>query len=131
MLGSATEAFQLTLKYLKERKQFGVAIGSFQALQHRMANMYGELTVSRAVVARSLAALDEHSPDTPRLASLAKAKVSEVFQLVAREAVQLHGGIGMTDEHNIGFFLKRARVSAELLGTPSFHRDRYASLLEF
>jgi alkylation response protein AidB-like acyl-CoA dehydrogenase len=131
LLGSASEAFQLTLKYLKERKQFGVAIGSFQALQHRMAHMYGELTVSRAVVARSLAALDEHSPDTPRLASLAKAKVSEVFQLVAREAVQLHGGIGMTDEHNIGFFLKRARVSAELLGTPSFHRDRYASLLEF
>jgi len=131
MFGSAAEAFAMTLAYLKERQQFGLAIGSFQALQHRMANMYSELELCRAVVQRALKALDDKDSKRAVFASLAKAKVSEVYQLVAREAVQLHGGIGMTDEHNIGFFLKRSRIAGELFGNPAFHRDRYASLLEF
>ncbi|MDQ3235052.1 MAG: acyl-CoA/acyl-ACP dehydrogenase [Pseudobdellovibrionaceae bacterium] len=131
MLGSATAAFEMTLAYLKERKQFGVAIGSFQALQHRMANLYCELEVSRSVVQRSLAALDEDHPNSTLFASLAKSKLSDVFHAVATESIQLHGGIGMTDEHNIGFFLKRSRINTELFGNASFHRDRYARALEF
>ncbi len=131
MLGSATAAFEMTLAYLKERKQFGVAIGSFQALQHRMAWMYSELEVSRSIVQRALVAMDERSADASLLASLAKAKLSDLFSHVAAEAIQLHGGIGMTDEHNIGFFLKRSRIHAELFGNASFHRDRYARALGF
>ncbi len=131
MLGASAAAFEMTLAYLKERKQFGVAIGSFQALQHRMANLYCELEVSRSVVQRALAALDENHPKTSMFASLAKGKLSDVMHAVATEAIQLHGGIGMTDEHNIGFFLKRSRINSELFGNASFHRDRYARALEF
>jgi alkylation response protein AidB-like acyl-CoA dehydrogenase len=131
MLGAASAAFEMTLAYLKERKQFGVPIGSFQALQHRMANLYCELEVSRSVVQRALAALDENHSKSSMYASLAKAKLSDVFHAVATEAIQLHGGIGMTDEHNIGFFLKRSRIATELFGNASFHRDRYARAMEF
>lgn len=131
MLGSATAAFEMTLAYLKERKQFGVAIGSFQALQHRMAALYCELEVSRSVVQRGLAALDDHDPKATMFASLAKSKLSDVLHAVATEAIQLHGGIGMTDEHSIGFFLKRSRINSELFGNASFHRDRYARALNF
>jgi alkylation response protein AidB-like acyl-CoA dehydrogenase len=131
MFGGASQAFEMTLSYLKERKQFGVIIGSFQALQHRMAQMYSELEVCRSIVQRALSALDDNDSKRSLYASLAKAKVSEVYQHVAKEAIQLHGGIGMTDEHNIGLFLKRSRITAEWFGNPSFHRDRYASLLEF
>lgn len=130
-LGSAAAAFEMTLAYLKERKQFGVAIGSFQALQHRAAHMYSELEVSRALVQRALTAFDEADSKRSVYASLAKAKVAQVFNHVAREAVQLFGGIGMTDEHVIGFYLKRSRISAELYGSISFHKDRYARALEY
>ncbi len=131
MLGSSMAAFEMTLAYLKERKQFGVAIGSFQALQHRMANLYSELEVSKSIVHRSLCALDAQDPQMVLYTSLAKAKLSELFQKIAAEAIQLHGGIGMTDEHSIGFFLKRSRISAELFGNAGFHRDRYASAMNF
>ena len=126
-----SSAFEMTLDYLKERKQFGVAVGSFQALQHRMAVLYSELEVSKAIVQRGLAALDEGSAEVSMLASLAKAKLSDLFKQVACESIQLHGGIGMTDEHDIGFFMKRSHVTAELFGNAGFHRDRYAGILEF
>lgn len=130
-LGSAAAAFEMTLAYLKERKQFGVAIGSFQALQHRAAHMYSELEVSRSVVQKALSAYDERDEKLSLYASLAKAKIATVFNHVAREALQLFGGIGMTDEHVIGFYLKRSRISEELYGNISFHRDRYGRLLSY
>ncbi len=131
MLGSATAAFEMTLAYLKERKQFGVAIGSFQALQHRAAHMYCELEVSRAAVQKALSAYDSSDPKRSLYASLAKAKVGQVFEHVARECLQLFAGIGMTDEHVIGFYLKRSRIATELFGNNAFHRDRYASLVGY
>jgi alkylation response protein AidB-like acyl-CoA dehydrogenase len=131
MLGSATEAFERTVQYLKERKQFGVLIGTFQALKHRAAEMFCELELTRSAVLAGLVALDEGANDVPQLASLAKAKAGDTFFLVGNEGVQMHGGIGMTDEHEIGFFLKRARVAQSSFGDASFHRDRYASLLGY
>lgn len=131
MFGSAQRAFEMTLAYLKERRQFGVVIGSFQALQHRMAQMYCELELCRGTVQRAAAAFDARESQASAFASLAKAKLSEVFQLVSREGIQLHGGIGMTDEHDIGFYLKRSRISAELFGSAGYHRERYARLLDF
>ncbi|CAA0087249.1 Acyl-CoA dehydrogenase [Zhongshania aliphaticivorans] len=128
MLGAATECFERTVAYLKERDQFGVKIGSFQALQHRAANMYIELELSKSVVLDALSAIDDKRPDLPQLASLAKAKLNDVFELVTNEAVQMHGGIGVTDELDIGLFLKRSRVATQIFGNSGFHRDRYASL---
>ncbi|MCX6130260.1 MAG: acyl-CoA/acyl-ACP dehydrogenase [Proteobacteria bacterium] len=130
-LGSASAAFDMTLAYLKERKQFGVLIGSFQALQHRMAQMFVELEVSRAAVQKAADSFDKRSQDTSLLASLVKAKLSDVFHNISLEAVQLHGGIGMTDEHPIGFYLKRSRISAEVFGNSRYHRDRYAKLSDY
>ena len=131
MLGSAAEAFERTVQYLKERKQFGVPIGSFQALKHRAAEMFCELELTRSAVLAALVALDEGANDTAQLASLAKAKAADTFFLVGNEGVQMHGGIGMTDEHEIGFFLKRARVAQASFGDAPFQRDRYARLLGF
>jgi alkylation response protein AidB-like acyl-CoA dehydrogenase len=128
MLGTAAEAFERTLQYLKDRKQFGVAIGSFQALKHRAAVMFAEVELARSAVLAALAALDAHAADAAELASLAKAKAGDALFLVSNEAIQLHGGIGMTDEHEIGFFLKRARVAQASFGDSAFHRDRYARL---
>jgi alkylation response protein AidB-like acyl-CoA dehydrogenase len=128
MLGGMTEAFERTNAYLRERRQFGVAIGSFQALKHRAARLYIELELSRSAVMAAARALDAHSADAPQLVSLAKARLSDAYCLVANEAVQLHGGIGMTDEHDIGFFLKRARVAEMTFGDAAYHRDRFAAL---
>ncbi|MBN8925396.1 MAG: acyl-CoA dehydrogenase [Rhodospirillales bacterium 69-11] len=128
MLGSAQEAFERTVQYLKDRKQFGVAIGSFQALKHRAAQMFCEVEITRSAVMAATAALDEGANDAALLASLAKAKASETFYLCGNEGVQMHGGIGMTDEHEIGFFMKRARVAQATFGDAAFHRDRYAAL---
>jgi alkylation response protein AidB-like acyl-CoA dehydrogenase len=128
MLGGALECFERTVAYLKERDQFGVKIGSFQALQHRAAIMFTELELAKSVVLDALSAIDEQRPDLPQLASLAKARLNDVFELVTGEAVQMHGGIGVTDELDIGFFLKRSRTANQILGNSSFHRDRYASL---
>jgi alkylation response protein AidB-like acyl-CoA dehydrogenase len=128
MLGTAAEAFERTLQYLKDRKQFGVPIGSFQALKHRAAAMFAEIELARSAVLAALAALDARAADAGELASLAKAKAGDALFLVSNEAIQMHGGIGMTDEHEIGFFLKRARVAQASFGDSAFHRDRYARL---
>jgi alkylation response protein AidB-like acyl-CoA dehydrogenase len=128
MLGSAWQAFDTTLDYLKTRVQFGQVIGSFQALQHRAAKMFTDLELARSCVEAALTAIDNDSPDVPELVSLAKAKVGDTLHLVSNEMVQMHGGIGMTDEHEIGFFLKRARVAQASFGDSAFHRDRYAAL---
>lgn len=131
MLGSIQEVFERTMEYLKQRQQFGVVLGSFQALQHRAALMYSEIELCRSAVRKAFSELDGTQENIPDLASIAKSKLSEVFELVSNEAVQLHGGIGMTDEFDIGFYLKRARVVQQCLGDAAFHRDRYATLNGF
>ena len=130
MLGGLQECFERTIGYLKERKQFGVAIGSFQALKHRAANMFCEIELSKSCVLEALTALDEgrDALEIAKLASLAKSKVGETYNLVSREGIQMHGGIGMTDEFEIGFFIKRAAVSDQTFGDVSYHRNRYGDL---
>ncbi len=128
MLGSASQAFETTLDYLKVRVQFGQPIGAFQALQHRAAKMFTDLELSRSAVEAALAALDVDSPEAPELVSLAKAKMGDTFHLVSNEMVQMHGGIGMTDAHEAGFYLKRARAAEAAFGNQAYHRDRYARL---
>lgn len=128
MLGTAAQAFEVTLDYLKTRRQFGQLIGSFQALQHRAAKLFTDLELTRSCVERALAALDAEEGDVPALASLAKARANETLHLASIEMVQLHGGIGMTDAHDAGLYMKRARVTEALYGSSAFHRDRYAAL---
>ena len=128
MLGSAAQAFDTTLDYLKTRVQFGQVIGSFQALQHRAAKMFTDLELARSCVEAALTAIDNDSPDVPELVSLAKAKVGDTLHLVSNEMVQMHGGIGMTDAHDAGFYLKRARAAEATFGGQAYHRDRYARI---
>ena len=128
LMGLIQEAFDQTLVYLKERTQFGEPIGSFQALQHRAAEMFAELEVCRSVVLDALSALEERRNDVPSLASLAKARLSEASKHITNECLQMHGGVGMTDEYDVGLFMKRARVAAATFGNAGFHRDRYAGL---
>lgn len=130
-LGLLREAFERTLSYLKERVQFDVAIGSFQALQHRMARLYTELEMLESCVRAALAGIDAGDPQLALLASLAKARASDLCEKVTNEAVQLHGGIGVTDEFDLGLIVKRARVLQHSLGDGVFHRDRYARLKGF
>ncbi len=130
-LGSAQAAFEITLDYLQTRKQFGQLIGSFQALQHRAAKMFTALEMARSCVAAALSAVDARSNNIPELASLAKAQTAELIHLISNETVQMHGGIGMTDAHDSGLYMKRARVQEALLGGASYHRDRYARLNGF
>jgi acyl-CoA dehydrogenase len=128
MLGSIQEAFEMTMSYLKEREQFGVKIGSFQALQHRSAIMFGEIELCKSIVLKSLQAIDSNDSNLPKLASLAKAKLGMTLKLVSNEAVQMHGGIGVTDDADVGFFLKRARVIQRTLGDSNYHLDRLAKI---
>jgi alkylation response protein AidB-like acyl-CoA dehydrogenase len=130
MLGGMVAAFQMTLEYLKTRQQFGKVIGSFQALKHRAARLFMEIELARSIVMGAHEAVDAGKSDGEigRLASMAKARLSDAFVLVANEAVQMHGGIGMTDEHDIGFFLKRARAAEIQFGDAAFHRARVATL---
>ncbi len=131
MLGSACEAFERTIQYLKDRKQFGVPIGSFQALKHRAAQMFCEVEMSRSAVLAAVSALDQRGNDAASLASLAKARANETLFLCSNESIQMHGGIGMTDEHEIGFFLKRSRVAQATFGDTAFCRNRYAHLMGY
>ena len=131
MLGQAQEAFEITGEYLKTRRQFGQVIGGFQALQHRAAKMFTEIELTRSCIYAALDALDRNAENIAEHASLAKARAGDTLHLVSNEIVQLHGGIGMTDEHDAGLYLKRARVAEALYGGAAFHRDRYASLLGF
>jgi alkylation response protein AidB-like acyl-CoA dehydrogenase len=128
MLGSLSEVFDRTVAYLKDRRQFGVPIGSFQALKHRAAHLFCEIELTRSIVMEALRAADEGRADLPLLASAAKARVTDTFLLVTAEAVQMHGGVGVTDELDIGLFLKRARVAEMTLGGAAYHRDRFARL---
>lgn len=128
MLGIAQESFDRTLQYLKERKQFGALIGSFQALQHRAADWWSQIELCKSIVLKALQALDEGDSKAPALASIAKAKLCEVTELATNEAIQMHGGIGMTDEYEIGFFIKRARPAQTMFGDQSYHADRFALL---
>lgn len=130
-LGSAQAAFDMTLEYLQTRKQFGQLIGSFQSLQHRAAKMFTELELTRSCIGAALSGVDENRNDTAELASLAKARAADLIHLVSNETVQFHGGIGMTDDHDSGLYMKRARVQEAQLGGASFHRDRYAKLNGF
>ena len=128
MLGIAQETFERTMQYLKERKQFGVPIGVFQALQHRAAVLFGEIELCKSAVLKALQAIDEDSDSVPLLASLAKAKCGQTASLATAEGIQMHGGVGMTDEYEIGFFIKRWRALNQQLGDSRYHLDRFAKL---
>ena len=131
-LGLLREVFDRTVAYLKERVQFDVLIGSFQALQHRAARLYVELELLESCVQAALEAIDAGKEEhVAEHASLAKAKASDLCEKICNEAIQLHGGIGVTDELDIGLFFKRARVLQRLLGDGSFHRNRFAQLKGF
>ena len=126
LLGIAQESFDRTLHYMKERKQFGALIGSFQALQHRAAHWWSEIEMCKSVVLKVMQSLDEGDVKSSALASIAKAKLCEVAELSTNEAIQIHGGIGMTDEYEIGFFIKRARPAQMVLGGYNYHANRFA-----
>jgi acyl-CoA dehydrogenase len=131
MLGVSTESFTRTIDYLKQREQFGQKIGSFQALQHRAAHLFCEVELARSATLRALTALDAKEDRASMFASLAKAKSGEVAKLATNEGVQMHGGIGMTDDFDIGFFMKRARAAQETFGDIAFQGDRLARLMGY
>jgi alkylation response protein AidB-like acyl-CoA dehydrogenase len=128
LVGVAAGATALTLDYLKQRQQFGKLIGEFQALQHRAAHLYGEIEIARAAALKAAQLLDGGDPSAALMVSVAKAKAADVAGLAAREGVQMHGGIGMTDEHDIGLYLKRQAVLAPMFGDVRYHRNRVAEL---
>ena len=126
LVGLAEGASGMTLSYMRERKQFDRIIGSFQALQHRAAHLYCEIEVARAATLKAQQLLDEGSEGSHEAASVAKAMTGMASALAVQEAIQMHGGIGMTDEHDIGFFMKRQRVLAEMFGDADFHAEALA-----
>lgn len=128
MLGGMCEAFDLTLDYLKTREQFGVPIGSFQALKHRAARVFMEIELARGAVMAAARAVDAGEAEAPKLVSLAKARCSDAYVLATNEGVQIFAGVGMTDEYDIGFYMKRARAAEQSFGDAAFHRDRWATL---
>jgi alkylation response protein AidB-like acyl-CoA dehydrogenase len=125
--GIADEVFARTNAFLKERRQFGRPIGEFQGLQHRAAMLYVDLELARAALMKALNALDSGG-DASAAVAVAKAKCGNAATLAVQEGVQMHGGMGMTDEFDIGLFMKRARVLQELFGDAAFHMDRLATL---
>jgi alkylation response protein AidB-like acyl-CoA dehydrogenase len=131
MLGLVKEVFERTVAYLKTREQFGARIGSFQALKHRAAEMFCEVELSNVITLHALRAADAGRDGLSRLASAAKARLSDAASLITCEALQMHGGIGMTDEEEIGLFLKRAKTAELTLGDAAYHRDRFARLTGF
>ncbi len=126
LLGVGGGAMDMTVSYLKERKQFGQLIGSFQALQHRAAHLYSEMEVTRAAVLKAQQLLDANDERATDAVSVAKAMTGLATTLAVQEGIQMHGGIGMTDEYDIGFYMKRARVLAELFGDANFHANALA-----
>lgn len=126
LTGAGDQAFKTTMDYLRTRKQFGKLIGEFQALQHRAAHLFSELELARAATIGAQIAIDEGREDAPLAASIAKAKAGRVAELAVQEAVQMHGGVGMTDAFDVGLFMKRVRVLNELLGDAGFHAERVA-----
>ena len=127
MVGLSDEVFGRTVTYLKERKQFGKAIGEFQALQHRAAQLYIDIEITRAAVLKALQALDTDLDKAAHAVAVAKVRAGTTATLAVQEGVQMHGGMGMTDQFDIGFFMKRARVCQELFGDSNFHTDQLAS----
>ncbi len=127
-VGVARGAMDMTIGYLKQRKQFGQLIGEFQALQHRASHLYSEVEIARAAVIKAQQLLDAGSERADLMASVAKAKVSKAAGLAVREGVQMHGGIGMTDEYDIGLYMKRDRALQEFLGDAYYHANRVAEL---
>ncbi len=128
LYGCSLEVFSRTIDYLKERSQFGRKIGSFQALQHRAAHAYTQLELLKTVVLDALSAANEQTRDLSIAASHVKALANDTAHLVMTESIQMHGGIGITDELDIGLFYKRARVLRTRHGSSDFHRARFASL---
>ncbi|WP_439813628.1 acyl-CoA dehydrogenase family protein [Zavarzinia sp. CC-PAN008] len=128
LVGSASQTFDLTVDYLKERKQFGRTIGEFQALQHRASHLFTELELARAASLKALQTLDAKPDGAGPIVSLAKAKAGSVAKLASQEGVQMFGGMGMTDDVDVGLFMKRIRVAQEVFGDPAFHADRIARL---
>lgn len=128
LVGLMSEAFDRTIDYLKERRQFDKEIGSFQGLQHRAADLYGEIEVTKSIAYKAMMAIDSNDFMAPAFCSMAKARACKTSQLATNEGVQMFGGIGMTDDEEIGFFLKRARVASQLFGGHSYHVDRFAKM---
>lgn len=129
LLGLSAGAFDATLEYLKTRVQFGQTIGSFQALQHRAADLFTRIELTRSAVEAALRAIDDNAPDRALLTSIAKATAGDTANLATREMIQLHGGIGMTDDHDAGFYIKRSRVLEAAWGNAAYHRDRFGRLI--
>ena len=127
-VGVARGAMDMTIDYLKQRKQFGKLIGEFQGLQHRASHLYSEVEIARAVVIKAQQLLDEGAESAELMSSVAKAKVAKAAGLAVKEGVQMHGGIGMTDEYDIGLYMKRDRALQEFLGDAYFHASRVADL---
>ena len=128
LVGVGTASMEMTVDYLKQRKQFGRLIGEFQALQFRAAHLYSELEIARSAALKAQQLLDEGSPDAEAMVAVAKAKAGRASQLAVQEGVQMHGGIGMTDEYDIGLYMKRDRVLNELFGDPAYHADALARM---
>jgi alkylation response protein AidB-like acyl-CoA dehydrogenase len=131
MVGLSEEVFGRTVGYLKERKQFGKLIGEFQALQHRAAELYIEIEITRAAVLKAQQALDTDLDKAVAAVAVAKARAGTTATRAVQEGVQMHGGMGMTDQFDIGFFMKRARVCQELFGDANFHADQLARMKSY
>ena len=131
MVGVSEEVFGRTVAYLRERKQFGKLIGEFQALQHRAAQLYIEIEITRAAVLKALQTLDGNFENAGAAVAVAKARAGSTATLAVQEGVQMHGGMGMTDQFDIGFFMKRARVCQELFGDANYHADQLARMKSY
>ena len=131
MLGVILESFNITINYLKERQQFGIPIGSYQALQHRAAKMFSEIQLCKSIVIKSLQSIDHGDKEKFKYSHLAKAKLGKPIKLITNEAIQMHGGIGVTDDADIGFYMKRARVLQQLFGDYNFHLDKLAVIKKY
>src|SRR5712675_639880 len=131
MVGLSEEVFSRTVEYLKERKQFGKFIGEFQALQHRAAQLYIDIEITRAAVLEALQKLDADFANAGLAVSVGKARAGTTATRAVQEGVQMHGGMGMTDQFDIGFFMKRARVCEELFGDSNFHADQLARMKNY
>lgn len=131
LLGAGAQAFEDTVAYIKERKQFGQIIGEFQGLQHRASHLYSEMEIARSAVIGALTALDEGDDKAELYCAMAKAKLGAVAKLASQEGVQMHGGVGMTDEYDIGLYMKRIRVLQELLGDANYHMNEFAAANDY
>jgi alkylation response protein AidB-like acyl-CoA dehydrogenase len=131
MVGLSEEVLGRTVTYLRERKQFGKLIGEFQALQHRAAQLYIDIEITRAAVLKALQTLDADLASAGAAVAVAKARAGTTATLAVQEGVQMHGGMGMTDQFDIGFFMKRARVCQELFGDANFHADQLARMKSY